>query len=94
MAIVTVRVDEKLKKKMKRYSDVNWSDLIRRALEDRIGIEDKLRIKNKASVREANLIIDRIYKEVAEKYGDIEYDSSETIRTWRDSRYSYRTHQS
>jgi len=93
VGIVTVRVDEELKGRMKKYSDVNWSDVIRKAIHDRLSMEEKMRSENRALVREASLTIDRVFEDISQKYGAIKFDSSETIRTWRDLRYSYRTRQ-
>jgi chemotaxis regulatin CheY-phosphate phosphatase CheZ len=43
MKIVAVRVPEEIKKKMKEVP-VDWSEYIRKAIEDRIDIEERKRI--------------------------------------------------
>jgi len=43
MKIVAVRVPEEIKKKMKEVPE-DWSDYIRKAIEDRINLEERKRI--------------------------------------------------
>jgi len=37
---ITVRIPRELKEKMDRFSHVNWSDVVRRALEERVREEE------------------------------------------------------
>ncbi len=36
MAIITVRVDDDLKKRMEHLKEVNWSEVARRAIEEKV----------------------------------------------------------
>lgn len=72
MASVTVRIPEELRKKMGQLKNVNWSEVIRSAIEEEI---------RKAKMREASKRID----ELREKH-KIEWDSTKVIREWRERR--------
>ena len=72
---ISVRVDDKLKKEMERLKQVNWSEVIRVAIKERLNQESQ---KNLAK---AVLINEKIRK-VAPKG----YDSTSIIREWRDRR--------
>jgi predicted transcriptional regulator len=86
MAIITVRVSDELKKHMRRFKKVNWSSVIRKAIEDRIMVEQSKEKKDKALILEANEAIESVFAQSNKKYGTIEYDSAVTIRRWRDLR--------
>ena len=45
MAVISVRVPDELKEKMKRY-DINWSEEIRRFIEQKIRDEEKAELLN------------------------------------------------
>jgi hypothetical protein len=76
MAIITVRVDEKLRKMMKEVK-INWSEFIRNAIENKI-VEERSR-----NLAKAVLINERLRKKSRgeEKAEDI-------IRRFRDERYT------
>ena len=42
MSVITIRIPRELKEKIKRYSHVNWSEVVRRAIMRRIRIEERL----------------------------------------------------
>jgi len=84
-ALVTVRVSESLKKEMRRVKSVNWSELLRRAIEARIELE-RLSPRDWDRVRKASGKADALRNEMRRKYGSISYDSAETIRYWRETR--------
>lgn len=86
MAIITSRVPDRLRKRMRKFKNINWSSVIRKAIEDRIMIEQSKKKKDKALIVAANASIERIFAESSKKHGKIEYDSAATIRSWRDSR--------
>ena len=73
MANISVRVDEKMKKEMERLKQVNWSEIIRIAIKDRL---DQEKQKNLAK---AVLINEKI-----RKTAPIGYNSTNIIREWRD----------
>lgn len=96
MALVTVRVPERLKKEMRRVKSVNWSALIREAIESRIELEQQSTARDWEKVRRGGNKADTVYKEIAREYGVIDFNSAETIRYWREmrSRGTSSTHQS
>ena len=51
--LITVRISEDLKRKMKQVKSVNWSEVVRRAILERIIIEEKARSKDWDAVRRA-----------------------------------------
>ncbi|MHA2247085.1 MAG: ribbon-helix-helix protein, CopG family [Candidatus Hodarchaeales archaeon] len=75
MANISVRIDEKMKKEMEQMRQVNWSEIIREAIRDRLNQEKQ---KNLAK---AVLINERIRKKAP-----IGYDSTDIIRVWREIR--------
>jgi hypothetical protein len=74
MPVVSVRIDDKLKKKMERFPYINWSEIIRRELTE---IVEKLESRN---IAEALLINEKVRKKS-------DRDTTEIIRAWRDSRW-------
>ena len=72
MSTITVRIDPEVKKRMRRYSHVNWSEVVRRA------ILEKLREEEKRDLAEALLINEELRRKAPE-----EWDSAEVIRAWR-----------
>ena len=68
--MITVRVDEELKEKIKKYPNVNWPDYIRKSLEQRIKEEE---------MREASEMMDRIAEKISPSWS-----GSREIRRWRD----------
>ncbi len=74
MPVISVRINNELKKKMERFPYINWSEVIRQEL---IKIVEMLERRNLA---EALLINEKVRKKSA-------IDSTKIIRVWRDSRY-------
>lgn len=75
MVNISVRVDERMKKEMERLTQVNWSEVIRIAIKERL---DQEKQKNLAK---AVLINEKIRKKAPSGY-----DSARIIREWRDRR--------
>ncbi len=46
MTNITLSIDEKVYKKMKEYSEIKWSDFVRKIIESRIKQLEKLSIDN------------------------------------------------
>lgn len=88
MALVTVRVPEGLRKQMRKLRSVNWSELLRRAIEERVELEQRSMTKDWERVREGSRKADAIRNEIERKYGYVDFNSAETIRHWRESRFS------
>lgn len=72
MVSITVRVSEEVKQKMNQLRGVNWSEVIRRAIEEEI---------RKARMREASRRIDALREK-----SKMKWDSTEVIRQWRERR--------
>lgn len=84
MAIVTVRLDEKLKAKMERLRHVNWSEVVRSAIAERVSLEESLaatRSVNLELVRKAMRDQDRLRAKTSGRWS-----GAEEIRKWRESR--------
>lgn len=93
MTFLTVRVPESLRKKMRRIRGVNWSGVIRGAIEDRVEEETRRRReKNRAAMifevigEQDKLAVELGRKPVAS------WNGVEVIRYWRDHRYSSSAH--
>ena len=86
MAVITVRVPDRLKREMRKVRSVNWSALLRGAIQTRIELERRATGRDLERVREAGARADAIYREMASKYGNIDFNSAETIRYWREVR--------
>jgi len=54
LTTITVRIDPEIKKRMKRFSYINWSEVIRKA------ILEKLKEEEKRSTAEALLINEKL----------------------------------
>lgn len=76
MSIVTVRVDDETKKKMKQLRHVNWSGVLREA------VERKLEEEKGRNLARALIANDKLRKEAPAGWNSVE-----TIRFWRDHRY-------
>jgi len=42
LSIITIRIPKELKEKMRKYKEINWSEVIRKALEEKIRIQEKI----------------------------------------------------
>lgn len=84
MSVVTVRVDDELKKRMDRLRHVNWSEVVRRAIAERIALEETLassRIIDVRRLEEAIRDQDRLRSKTTGKWS-----GTEEIRKWRELR--------
>ena len=91
MAFLSVRVPQSLKEKMKKINGVNWSEVVRGAIEERV--EEELRRKRQrdpAAILEAIREQDRIASVLGSKPTP-DWSSVEVIRYWREHRYSSST---
>ncbi len=75
MPSVIVRVDPELKRRMKKFSYINWSEVIRQA------IQAKLEELEQRSLAEALLINEKLRRKAPEGW-----DSGRVIREWRRKR--------
>jgi len=84
LTLVTVKVDETLKRRMKKYPYINWSEVIRRAIKRRLHLEEALKEERKIDVdalSEAIRVQDVIRKKTSGKWSP-----TEEIRRWRELR--------
>ncbi|MEM2507036.1 MAG: hypothetical protein QXF61_08360 [Nitrososphaeria archaeon] len=73
MALITVRVDEELKKRMSRFKNINWSEIIRKAILDTLKREEERNLAIALLLNEKNVITP-----------DEGFSSVEVIRKWRE----------
>jgi hypothetical protein len=88
LAVITVRVPERLRKQMRSLTDVDWSSVVRDAIEARVRLESVEPERDWDRVREADKITEAIFAEMYRKYGHVRYDSTETIREWRAGKWN------
>ena len=72
MTSITVRISEQLGKEMAKIRDANWSEILRRAIEQEL---------KRTRMQEASRTIDELKAK-----SKIEWDSVKVIRQWRDKR--------
>ena len=81
MEVVSVKVDKKTKEKMRKFSNVNWSETIRSAIETKLEEEElKNRHLDFEEIREASKIADSVRRSIKG------WNSTAEIRKWRDQR--------
>jgi hypothetical protein len=78
--IVSARVDAETRRRMKRLPHVNWSEVLRAAIIERLKEEERRREINVSKLHEAAELTDSVRK----KYPG--WDSTEEIRSWRERR--------
>ncbi|ACP38926.1 hypothetical protein [Saccharolobus islandicus] len=83
MPIISIRIDDELKKKMDELSYINWSEVIRRKIEEVIEEEERKKKRGKDYKRIAEASI-KSY-EFFLNYGGKK--SEEVIREWRDKNW-------
>jgi hypothetical protein len=71
-----VKISSELKKKMKRYTQINWSEIMRKA------VEREIENQTEKNIAKAVLINEEIRKKAPE-----DYDSVNIIRCFREERY-------
>lgn len=84
MPIVTVRIDSELKRRMDRLGHINWSEIIRRAIMERIALEETLissRVIDTGRLQDAMRDQDRLRSKTTGRWS-----GAEEIRKWRDLR--------
>jgi len=83
MSLITLKIKEEIKKKMRRYKYINWSEVARNAIEERIKFEElkESRNVNVDLIKNAVEIQDRVRAKSSGKWS-----ATEEIRKWRESR--------
>ena len=79
---MSIRVDREIRGRMADMVDVNWSEVVRQALRERIELEEDLRrpLNRKRALRAARAL--GLLRQRAKSA----FDSTEEVRKWRDSR--------
>lgn len=75
LSTITVRVDPQIKRRMRRFSHINWSEVVRRAILERLEEEEK------RSIAEALLINEKLRRRAPEGWSSVE-----VIKRWRRAR--------
>jgi len=78
MAIITVRIDDELKKRMEKEGHINWSEVIRRAIVSRIDEEELWRELDRRKLTKAASLNEAMRRRVKG------WDSVAEIRRWRE----------
>jgi len=78
--VVSARVDEETRRKMQRLRHVNWSEVVREAIQEKIRSEERRRVKDVEEVHEALRLMGSIRRP---RRG---FDGAEEIRKWRELR--------
>jgi hypothetical protein len=83
MSLITFKIREEIKKKMRKYRHINWSEVARNAIEQRIKLEEltESRNVNIDRIKDAIEIQDRVRAKSSGKWS-----VTEEIRKWRESR--------
>jgi len=92
VTIITIRVPEELKKKLERFPEINWSEVVRQAIEARVHMEMARRqVRDRELMLKAFEAQDAIAAKTSKFKG--EWSGVEVIRWWREHRYSSSTPQ-
>lgn len=77
MTNMTLSIPEELHKKMKKFSEIRWSELARRAIEQRVNdleVMNKIASKSKLTKKDVNEISAKIKSGMAKRF--YEYNSN------------------
>jgi hypothetical protein len=86
MAQLTIRLPDRLKKQMGHLKEINWSEVVRKAIEARILFETRRR-RNTRTALEAAKKQDEIASVLASRYSG-PWSGVEAIHHWRERSYS------
>jgi hypothetical protein len=77
--IINARIDKETKEKMKKFSYINWSDVIRESVLKRLRDEE-----SREHVIDKEAVAEGIAKAAMIRKSSIGWNSTEEIRKWRD----------
>ena len=82
MKVVSVKVDDRTKATMESFPEINWSEVIRRKIQDRLEMEERMRrgIDKKRALK-AVVGMDEIRGKMSGRWS-----GAEEVRKWRDLR--------
>lgn len=83
--MISIKVPEELKEKMKNYPHINWSEIARRAIVERIEIEEHI-VNEKINLNLLNEAIEVQDKNRHKTVINKTWSSTEEIRKWREMR--------
>lgn len=72
MVNMTLSIPEELSKRMKKFSEMRWSEIVRKAIEQRINdmeVVEKIASKSKLTKKDAEEIANKIKKGIAKRHG-------------------------
>ncbi len=80
MKSISMRIDDETKARMETHPDINWSEIVRRAIKERLEIEESLRVKkfDHARALRATKTMTRLRAKTSGKW-----NGAEEIRKWR-----------
>jgi len=79
--VISLRIDENLRNKMKTHEEVNWSAVLRRAIIENLENREKVDFEKR---KRASEDMDKLRKL---RVFDGKRDSTSIIREWRDKRH-------
>jgi len=77
---ISARIEEETHRRMRHLPHVNWSQVIREAIEERLQVEEARRRPDRAQLLKAKRFADSVRRP------STGWDSTEEIRKWRDLR--------
>ena len=80
--VISFRIDEKLKRKMEKLRHINWSDIVRKAIQETIEREEE-RLRRKKNVQKVK---EALARNIALERKVEGWSSVEEIRKWRERR--------
>ena len=80
--VVSFRIDEKLKRRMEKLKHINWSDIVRKAIQETIKREEE-RLRRKKNVQKVK---EALARNIALERKVEGWSSVEEIRKWRERR--------
>ena len=93
MAQLTIRLPDSLRRQMERLRELNWSEVIREAIQSRIRLEMARKpARNRRLMLRAVKKQDEIAEALSSRYSG-SWSGVEVIRYWRNHRYSSSTRQ-
>ena len=84
MGLISFRIDDKLKKKMEELKHINWSEVVRKAIAQRIQLEESLKSTRKIDLKAMRKAAEEILALRDKTSG--RWSGAEEIRKWRELR--------
>lgn len=80
---MSIRIDPETRRRMAGFGDINWAELIRDMVKERLELEEEMRRPiDRRRARTAARHMDALRSTL----GTIHFDSTSEVRKWRDSR--------